>query len=212
MKTIFDGKCTRCGSFCDSFTCSNCGMTHSIELLMLNSDFDKIASHLNYYKKVSLEKCPYDVQEAVTLKRKGEYAAAQKIYIDLYKKNGILYADMALWWYKVLVSAGSISRALALLSFTLPPLRASFSLYPPEQELHFYELLFRIEGVGGASLEEYLVSVSGNPNYKFDKDQIDVTYKSGRYIHLVKDLIEHDTELSRLIFKMCTNYEKDVPW
>lgn len=217
MKEIFDGRCARCGNqfiSCSNnlYVCMSCGMKHSIEYLMLNADYDEILEHLHYHGKVSLEKCPYDVQNAVELKRKGNYVGAQKIYIDIYKKTGILYVDMALWWYKVLVSAGSLARALNLLSYTLRPLRATASAYPPEQILHFYELVYRIEGIGRTNVEEYIKSISGNPDYIFDKDKIDVLCRSKRYIPVIEDLLKHDIHLSRTIFKMCTNYEQDVPW
>ena len=217
MKEIFDGVCKRCGNqiFSSSgsdYVCMSCGMKHSLEYLMLISDCDEILEHIYYYGKISLERCPHDVQKAVELKRAGKYASAQNVYINLYKQTGILYADMALWWYKVLVSAGALDRALTLLSFTLKPLRSIRHAYPPEQILHFYELIYRIEGIGGADLEEYVKSVSGNPNYVFDKDKIDVPCRSRRFIPIIEDLINHDLRLSRMIFKMCTNYEKDVPW
>ncbi|MBE6576973.1 MAG: sel1 repeat family protein [Ruminococcaceae bacterium] len=199
--------CLRCNRILNygNIVCPHCGMIQDTNLKIMIKDYQNIYEHLHIVGKVSLEDCPYDFSQAVELKRSGRYIEANRFYIDLYKKTNVIYIDMALGWYKVLASGGAPSRALNLLSRTLKPLREKNDIYTPEQILHFYELIFRIEGIGDCELNEYLAAISGNSNYTFDENKIDVVCQKGKYMDVVEDLKVGDPRLYRTIFNICNS-------
>ena len=118
--------------------------------------------------------------EALNLKRKGDYVGACKLYFDQIPRRGAITIGWAEGIFKTLASAGDISDAIAFgfewyNRFTN---KAMFNENVDSDKLsmHLGNLLALVQEDPDATmtLPEYLKAISGNPNYSIDLKQTDL--------------------------------------
>ena len=189
--------CLRCNAAIDSeaLVCPYCAMIQSKSLRMVQEDFYVVYDHFINYGRVSNEACPYDVSEAVQLKREGKFVEANRYYKDLYFRRGILYTDMADWWHKTLASAGAVACALSILAHTMGEADKACGGYPSQNYLHLEHLILCVERDCNMSIEQYIRILSGNPSLQINESLIDIECGTGRFSSFVTDLKMNQPEL-----------------
>ena len=116
---------------------------------------------------------PTATDEAVELKRRGEYVKSSRFYADYMRDNGILTPMMAMAWFKCLAAGGDTQDAFLIAEYLM-------SRNPPEcyaknmLQQHMQTLKQLIEMREKRSLLQYLGQLSGNPQYMMAITDVDV--------------------------------------
>jgi hypothetical protein len=130
--------------------------------------------------KQSTEKYPSDleptIQTAVQQKRMGLYLESVKTYLDLFKSEGVIYSAIVIFLYKVVAASGYLVEGMLLLElgekiYQKDPgiINTLFSSINPSTFVdHKARLLNSI--YSKQALFEYLKSVSGSQNFKFNRE------------------------------------------
>ena len=116
--------------------------------------------------------------DALNLKRSGDYVGACKLYFDHIPRCGAITIGWAEGIFKTLASAGDIADAL---EFGLE----WYNNYADQSQIKSDNLVMHLINILGLvqnnpiiaskmSFPEYLKSISGNPNYSIDMKQTDL--------------------------------------
>lgn len=146
---------------------------------ILNEFWSKVTS-LNFKKTSdsyppSLETI---VQLAVQQKREGKYLESVKTYIELMVSQRIVYSSLLSYLYKVVASAGYLAEGLKILrqgksiyDSNPSPISFAFGITSAFED-HMSRLKDSI--VSEHKLFQYLESISGSLNYKFNRTYHDM--------------------------------------
>lgn len=114
--------------------------------------------------------------DAINLKRQGEYIEACKIYFDQVLRRGAITSAWASGILKTLAAAGDISDAVAFGFEWYASYADKSQLNSDKIVMHLGNLLTLIKNPNNPimSFPAYLKSISGSPNYTVDMNQTDL--------------------------------------
>jgi len=158
------------------------------------SEFDETLD-----KGLSTSSAPYPpswenhVRQAVELKRRGQFLASAKIYVDLSRTDGTVYTGTLNALYKTVASAGDLLNG----NFILMRGQNIYRLNPHSPSVaagiasNFADHLSRMIAAteSRARLEDYLRSICGNPRYYLPRD----------YEEIGADLRGHYAKVSQMV-------------
>lgn len=146
--------------------------TFSLELQQLKKEFALAATQMiiNHPRIIDM---PTATDEAVELKRRGEYVKSSRFYADYMRDSNILTPMMAMAWFKCLAAGGDTQDALILADYL-------YANNPPEcyatgmLKQHVQTLKQLIDRRDKRQLLQFLGQLSGNPQYSMAITDIDV--------------------------------------
>lgn len=194
-------ECLRCGNQIkeDDFICRFCGMFQNKTTRIVQNDYWEAYDHIKKFGIISNEPCPYDVSEAVQLKREAKFIEANRYYKDLYFKKGILYTDMADWWHKTLAAAGAVTCALSILGITQETANRANGGCISQNYLHLAQLALCIENDCNISIVQYIQTLAGRSLPFFSLETIDFPCGRGTLLPFINNL---KNENPRLYFQI----------
>lgn len=136
---------------------------YTLELQQIKKEFALIAIQLITMHPNIID-IPTATDEAVELKRKGEYLKSSRYYADYLRDHEILSPMMAMGWFKTLAAGGDTKDAIWLAEYLLdnnpPECYATSTL-----KQHLTTLKQLSESFDKKSMLQYLQMLSGNPYY-----------------------------------------------
>lgn len=134
------------------------------------------------------------ISRAVQLKRNRNYEDAVKIYIDLVRTSGTVYASLMISLYKTVASAGYLAEGLRLLEIgkriydsNPSELTALYGL-PSNYDFHLHSLLQAVRS--RSQLIAYLKAISGNLKYQLERDYVTMVTELVHYLEL-RNCVKH---------------------
>lgn len=126
----------------------------------------------NYSANVAME-----IDKAVDYKRRGLYKESLEIYLKIIATEKIAYTGVLNGLFKVVACAGYLKQTKIILQTGDRAIKNSNSVYNPfglpnNFEEHYQRLKDAVVNEEGLYL--YLKSISGNANYKFPREYIDM--------------------------------------
>lgn len=131
------------------------------------------------------------IDEAVELKRNGQYEESIDIYIELTRDSRTLYSGILMYLYKVVASAGYLAEGLCLLEIGKDlydsdpsPVHVMAGI-PSNFHVHLHQLFSACRSE--SDLYSYLQSISGNASFTLERDYLQMLDDLYNYIQRVQD-------------------------
>ncbi len=114
--------------------------------------------------------------DALNLKRKGDYVGACKLYFDQIPRRGAVTIGWAEGIFKTLASAGDIADAMRFGFEWYNSFADKAQIDSDKLVMHLGNLLVLVQENPNVTMSfpEYLKAISGNPNYSIDMRQTDL--------------------------------------
>lgn len=112
--------------------------------------------------------------EALNLKRKGEYVEACRLYFDQIPRRGAITIGWAEGIFKTLASAGDIGDAVDFGFEWYNNYANKAQIDSDKLVMHLGNVIALVQGQATMSFPDYLKAISGNPNYTVDMNQTDL--------------------------------------
>ena len=145
---------------------------YTLELQQIKKEFALIAIQMITMHPKIID-IPTATDEAVELKRKGEYLKSSRYYADYLRDHELLTPMMAMGWFKTLATGGDTKDALWIADYLLdsnpPECYATTTL-----RQHKDTLKQLTDSLDKKSVLQYLQFLSGNPYYCMVATDVDV--------------------------------------